>query len=162
MITLLRILAFLPALLLAGCTMSSPTITQDQATMRVEQLIRDTAAALTPKPRLELITHGTGPAACTHENDSPGRISVNRAYWLRDIPKAANPDIARQVRAHWEAQGHRIVSTGGLDVGHPSIGGESRPDGFILALTWVAGDNLYLASTSTCVWPSGTSEQPAR
>ncbi|MFI6536081.1 hypothetical protein ACIBHY_26780 [Nonomuraea sp. NPDC050547] len=160
MITLLRILAFLPALLLAGCTMSSPTISQDQATTRVEQLIRDTAAALTPTPRLELIPHDAD--ECVHENEPPGKISVSRAYWLRGIPKSANMDIARQVRAYWEAQGHRIVSTGGLDVGHPSIGGESRPDGFILALTWVAGDNLYLASTSTCVWPNGTPEQPAR
>lgn len=33
---------------------------------------------------------------------------------------------------------------------------ESRPDGYLLALTWAEGDKLYPGATSTCVWPDGT------
>ncbi|MGW4468246.1 hypothetical protein ACWENQ_01095 [Nonomuraea sp. NPDC004354] len=142
--------------------MNQPTITQAQAISRVDQLVHETAAALVPKPRLELMPFTVPPSRCLHDGDSQDKVVINRAYWLRDVPKTKNMEIARQVRAYWEAQGHRIVSTGGWEVGQPSIGGESRPDGFILALVWAAGDDLYLASTSTCVWPDGTPSPSAR
>lgn len=57
-------------------------------------------------------------------------MTINRKYWLRDIPKSENLSISRQVKAYWEAQGHRIVAMG--------------------------TGNSPLASTSTCVWPEGT------
>ncbi|MFC0555551.1 hypothetical protein ACFFHJ_32105 [Planotetraspora thailandica] len=67
-------------------------------------------------------------------------------------------DVARQVMARWERQGHVIVGTGGMEIGRPNIAGESRPDGFILALVWAEGDDLYLAATSPCVLPDTTPE----
>ncbi|GAA2354352.1 hypothetical protein [Nonomuraea africana] len=136
--------------------MSEPPLTQAQALARVDRLVHDTAAALTPKPRLELVASSVPFSACLDGGKSESQIVINRAYWLRDLPKSENMSIARQVRAFWERQGHVITSTGGWQVGHPSIGGESRPDGFVLALTWSAGDDLYLAATSPCVWPDDT------
>ncbi|WP_214321456.1 hypothetical protein [Nonomuraea sediminis] len=152
--------ALVALLLLTGCTVNDHTITQDQATARVEQLIKDTAAALRPEPRLELIPHGTGPEECTHDSEPPGKVTINRAYWLREIPKSENMNISRQVRAYWQAQGHRIVASGKPD--NPDLSGESQPDGFILALTWAEGDDLFLAATSTCVWPDGTAPPDGR
>lgn len=148
------------ALLLTGCTMNDPTITQDQALDRVEQLIRDTATALKPRPRLELIPHGTGADDCLHPDEPKGKVTVNRAYWLRDIPESENMNISKQVRAYWQEFGHRIVAAGGT--GNPDLSGESKPDGFTLALTWAAGDNLYLAATSPCVWPEGSAPPVSR
>ncbi|MFB9526384.1 hypothetical protein [Nonomuraea roseola] len=136
--------------------MNEPTMTQAQALARVDQLVAETAAALSPKPRLELIQSSVPFSMCLDEGKSENQVVVNRAYWLRDVPSSENMNIARQVHAFWERQGHVITSTGGWQVGHPSIGGESRPDEFILALTWSAGDDLYLAATSPCVWPDGT------
>jgi hypothetical protein len=143
-------------LLITGCTMNQSAMTSEQATKRVEQLIRDTAAALTPRPRLELIPFSTAPNMCLDEGKSHDHLVINRKYWLRDIPKSENMSIARQVRADWDKQGHVVLSTGGWEVGHPSIGGESRPDQFILALTWAEGDDLYLAATSPCVRAEGS------
>ncbi|WP_327090017.1 hypothetical protein OIE66_05200 [Nonomuraea sp. NBC_01738] len=140
--------------------MNQPTITQAQADARVTQLIRDTAAALTPPPRLELVPHGTGANDCLHDGEPEGKVVINRAYWLRDIPKSQSMNIGRQVKSYWEAQEHRIVSAGGWQVGHPNIGGVSQPDGYLLALVWTEGDNLYLEATSPCLWPDGT--PPAR
>jgi hypothetical protein len=151
-----RVFLVLLAVLLAGCTTNESTITQAQALARVERLIRDTAAAITPAPRLELIPSSVPPSMCLHENESQQQVVISRSYWLRDVSKSQNMAIARQIESYWEKQGHRIVSTGGFAVGHPSIGGSSRPDHFNLALTWAEGDHLYLGAASTCVWPDGT------
>ncbi|MFI6813873.1 hypothetical protein ACIBG7_15740 [Nonomuraea sp. NPDC050328] len=124
------------------------TYTEDQAVRRIEQLIRDTAATLTPRPRLELIASSVPPNLCLSDED---RVVLNRKYWLRDIPKSANMAISRQVRAFWEKSGYPITAVGGQD--NPRVSGESKPDSFILALGWAEGDDLYLAATSPCVTP---------
>ncbi|MGW4468237.1 hypothetical protein ACWENQ_01050 [Nonomuraea sp. NPDC004354] len=140
--------------------MNDQTITQEQADARVNQLIRETAAVLTPKPRLELIPYGTGPDGCLTPGEPEGKVTINRAYWLRDIPKSENMNISRQVKAYWEAQGHRIVATGTGN--SPNLNAESSPDHYILSLSWAEGDNLFLESTSTCVWPDGRAPAETR
>lgn len=126
------------------------TITQSQATERVEGLIRNTAEVLEPQPRLELIPYSVTPNPCAYSADGlPERFTINRAYWLRGLPRDRSTDISRQVRARWEAQGHVITATG--RAGNPGLTGTTRPDGYTLALVWAEGDNLYLAATSPCV-----------
>ncbi|NUW42372.1 hypothetical protein [Nonomuraea rhodomycinica] len=133
--------------------MNEPALSQAQAIARAEQLIRDTADALATQPRLELIESSVAPHACLSDDQPDGKVVVGRAYWLRDVPKSENMSISQQVRAHWEAAGHRIVASG--RAGNPDLSGESRPDGFTLTLTWAEGDNLYLGAASPCVWPDG-------
>jgi hypothetical protein len=134
------------------------TITQTQALTRVEQLLTSAASALDPAPRLELVTIFPAASPCLDPGpaESSKQVVVSRAYWLRDVPASANMAIARQVMDHWKQQRHIITGTGGLEIGHPNISGETRPDGFILALGWAEGDHLYLAATSPCVWLDGT------
>ncbi|WP_344576127.1 hypothetical protein [Nonomuraea roseoviolacea] len=143
-------------LMLTGCAVNEPTINETQALVRVDQLVHETAAALDPKPRLEVIPHSLPTSACLDPDKPAGQVIVNRKYWLRGLPADQNMNIARQVRSHWEREGHTILSVGGWDAGHPSIGGLSKPDGFLLALVWSEGDDLYLAATSPCIWPSGS------
>lgn len=145
-------------ILLTSCSHGQKmTTTQAQAIALAEELIHDTAAALRPTPRLELLPYSAAPNPCAFADDGlPERITVSRAYWLRDVPRVKPVTLAQQVQAHWQQQGHVIVSTGGFEVGHPSIGGKSTPDGYTLALVWAEGDNLYLAATSPCIWPNGT------
>lgn len=150
MVSLIALLAAVSAC--TSARSAPPATSQAQALARVEQLIRDTTAALTPVPRLDLIPYSVPPNPCAFSNDGmPERFTVNRKYWLRDVPKAEIASIARQVMTFWQQQGHAITSTGGFEVGHPSVGGKSRPDGYTLALVWAEGDNLYLAATSPCV-----------
>jgi len=136
------------------------TITQAQALTRVEQLLTSTASVLDPRPRLELNTIFPTASSCLDPGpaESSKQVVVSRAYWLRDIAAKQNIVIAHQVRDHWIQQGHVITGAGGVEAGHPNISGETRPDGFILALGWAEGDRLYLAATSPCVWPDGTPE----
>ncbi|MFI6323607.1 hypothetical protein ACIBG8_39185 [Nonomuraea sp. NPDC050556] len=124
--------------------MQESTMTQAQALNRVEQLVHETAEAITPHPRLELIPYSVATSSCLDHG-----VVINRKYWLRDVPKAENMSVSRQVRAFWQAGGHTIVASG--DDGNPGLSGLSRPDNFILALVWAEGDDLYLAATSPCV-----------
>ncbi|MFI6298995.1 hypothetical protein ACIBEJ_45920 [Nonomuraea sp. NPDC050790] len=146
------LLAFV--LLLTGCAVSEPTLTQTQAIGLIDKLINQTVRAITPKPRLEVLPSFNAPSGCAGEGASEEQIIVSRAYWLRDVPKDQNLAVSRQVRLFWQSQGHRIVAAGGG--GNLNLSGESRPEGFKLSLTWAEGDHLYLGASSTCIWPDGT------
>ncbi|NUT42700.1 MAG: hypothetical protein HOV86_22210 [Thermoactinospora sp.] len=124
-------------------------MTQEEAVTRVEQLVRSTAAVLRPRPRLELLPYSVTPNPCDYDDGEPSRFTVNRAYWLRDLPRESSADISRQIRAHWESSGHTITAQGSAD--KPSLFGVSHPDNYTLALVWAEGDALYLAATSPCL-----------
>ncbi|MFF5212736.1 hypothetical protein [Streptosporangium sp. NPDC000396] len=152
------------ALLVAGCTggeaVNEPTMTEAQALARVEQLIKETAAVIKPKPRLDLYRPSLNPNSCLDPTDggSEDRVVMNRSYYLRDIPQDQVAEVARQVKQYWEQQGHYVQGTSpnGLN-----ISGRSRPDDFLLSLAPTEDDHgivLGLAATSPCVWPNGTPE----
>ncbi|WP_157251404.1 hypothetical protein [Nonomuraea typhae] len=129
---------------------------EDQALARVEQLIHDTAGALTHEPRLEAMPSFASPTACLDDDQPEAQVVIARAYWLRGVPKSENLAISRQVRSYWESQGHSITGIGRS--GSPNLSGESRPDHFLLALVWAEGDDLYLGASSPCIRPGGAPE----
>lgn len=139
---------------------NKPTITQEQALDRIEQIIKETVKAIEPKPKLELYRPSLNVNMCVDPTDggSENRVIVARAYYLNGITQDQVGNVARQVRQHWEQQGHQItvVTPDGLD-----ISGRSRPDDFILSLTPTGDANapiLNLGVTSPCIWPNGTPE----
>ncbi|MFC7382406.1 hypothetical protein [Sphaerisporangium rhizosphaerae] len=153
------------AALVAGCTqgegMPSSAMTQDQAVARVEQLIHDTAATLTPTPRLDLYRPSLNVQNCLEPTDggSEDRIIINRTYFLRDIPKAKVSAVAGQVQAYWKRQGHLIQAVSKTGT---SISGRSQPDDFLLSLSLTGDDVLTLGAGSPCIWPSGTPDPTAQ
>lgn len=160
----LTVMIVVVAILVTGCTgggaVNEPTMTETQALARVEQLIKETAAVIKPKPRLDLYRPSLNPNSCLDPSDggSKDRIVVNRSYYLRDIPQDQLAEVARQVKQYWEQQGHYIEGIAQNDL---DMSGRSRPDDFLLSLaaTGDSGDILLgLAATSPCVWPNGTPE----
>lgn len=132
-------------------------LTSDQARSRAEELIRETTMALEPRPTLERIDYWDVATPCDFAEDGKAsRFTVSRAYWLRDVPKDQQMKLSAQIQSRWEQMGHVITSTGRAQEGHPDLLGRSRPDGFVLALAWAEGDNLYLAATSPCLPPQDT------
>jgi len=158
-----RLISLIAALAVAttGCTGGNmkPTMTKEEALARVQELINDTVAIIEPKPRLDVDPTTLKPYRCIGfvGDDWDGRIYVSRAYYLRGIPrdKAKLAEISQKVVRHWQQRGHVIegVSKNGLN-----IAGRSKPDGFILSLSWTAGDVLMIGATSHCIWPNGTPE----
>ncbi|MGW5682131.1 hypothetical protein [Nonomuraea sp. NPDC003754] len=153
-----RIIAVL-VIALTACseiqTMNQPSVTEAQAVARVEQLIRATVAVIQPEPKLDLFLPSLNNARCVGATDggSAERIMVNRRYYLRGIPKERFVDVANQVKAHWQEQGHVVTHVNGLETKEPDVSGRSRPDDFILSLSWTQGDVLGIGVTSTCIWP---------
>ncbi|MBX6167324.1 hypothetical protein [Thermobispora bispora] len=159
---MLRIIAVIAlTVMTAGCTGGrvEPTMTKDEALARVEELINDTVAIIEPRPRLDVDPTTLTPYRCIGfvGDDWDGRIYISRAYWLRGIPRDKTKllEISQKVRRHWQQQGHVIE---GISKDGMNIAARSRPDGFILSLSWTAGDVLGIGATSPCIWPHGTPE----
>ncbi|GAB1822211.1 hypothetical protein [Herbidospora sp. RD11066] len=147
------VLVLVYLLTLTGCGMSADEeLTQNRATDRVEKLVRDTAAALTPQPQLELIPVSVTPTACLDKSESLQKIVVSRAYWLRGVGKAQHMVVSRQVADYWKDLGYQVIAKS-AEPDNPDLSGVTEPDKFIVALTWASGDHIYLAATSPCVWP---------
>jgi hypothetical protein len=139
------------------------TMTQKQATDRVEQLIHDTVAALSPKPRLEIIDYMSQPTSCVDPTDggSPDRTVISHSYWLRGVPHGRNGDIGRQVEAYWKSKGYKITAVQGLDTNKPDINGYTQPDEFLISIETNVDGDLDIGATSPCIWPNGTPEPSA-
>lgn len=158
----MRIILLALVMLTAACTetraMNQPTITEQQAVDRIEELIQKSVGVIEPDPQVELFRPSLNRRICVGATDggSEARIIVTRSYYLRGIPKDRVVEVAEQVKTHWEKQGHLITGAEGFDIGRPDVSGRSRPDDFLLSLTWTEGDVLGLAATSTCIWPNGT------
>jgi hypothetical protein len=148
--------------LLASCSSPNPTdgamkntITQQEANARVEQYTRDAAAALTPTPRLELLSKfEDSPCDDPTDNGPRGRVHVSRSYWLRDIPKDRNSEVAVSLSQWWQEHNFRIT----LDKRPQEnlIFAEHNTDGFRMSLQEGAQGSLSLGTSSPCVWPNGT------
>ncbi|MEU9832664.1 hypothetical protein AB0D67_14135 [Streptosporangium sp. NPDC048047] len=150
--------------IVTGCTggdaVDKPTMTEAQALARVEQLIKETAAVVQPKPRLDLYAPSLNPNMCLDPTDggSEDRIVVNRSYYLRGIPQDKVSEVVGQIKSYWEQQGYRIS---GVSANGRNITGRSRPDDFLLSLlSAYDGDDVVLSmgASSPCIWPNGTPE----
>ncbi|MEV2269667.1 hypothetical protein [Nonomuraea africana] len=131
---------------------------EQQTVDRVEQLIQESVSAIDPPPQLELFRPSLNRRYCVGATDggSEDRIIVTRTYYLRGIPKDRIVDVAQLIRTRWQENGHVVTEVNGLDTGEPEVSAQSRPDDFILSLSWTHGDVLGIGVTSTCVWPDTT------
>lgn len=137
--------------------MFSPTITRQQATDRAEQILRDTADGITPRPRLEVYRPGSIDGLCVVDpsNTADTRIQVVRDYWLRGITTHDNITIGDQILRLWKQNGYIISDTLGIGTDSPSIHAVTR-DNFLVALEWSNNGALSIGTTSPCLWPDGT------
>jgi hypothetical protein len=151
----------LAGLMVSGCSggdpVFKPTMTQPHAAARGEQIMRETAAALTPRPTLEIYKPGSGPGSCmVNPNDtSDTRVQLDLTYWLRGIPARDNSSVAQQILRYWEHKGYGISGTSHLDTEFPAIFGVT-PDDFTIALETSSNGAMSIGATSPCIWPKGT------
>lgn len=136
------------------------TMTQKQATERVEQIIRETVAALTIKPRLEMIESMSQPDSCVDPTDggSPDRTVISHSYWLRGFSRTRNGDIGQQAKDYWESKGYKITNVNGISANEPNISGYTRPDEFLFSIETNVDGDVNIGATSPCIWPNGTPE----
>jgi hypothetical protein len=136
------------------------TITKQQAIDRAEQIIRDTGAAVKPKPRLERYPSVAEETNCVDPTDggSPDRTIISREYWLRDVPRSRNGEVAQQIKAYWDSKSYKITGADRFDTGNPEITGHTLPDEFRISLTTNVDGDMSIGTNSPCIWPNGTPE----
>lgn len=145
--------------LLTACSgggVAAKTMTQAQATQRAQAILRETAAMLNPKPRLEVARVLTFTNQCLA--DIPGAsqmVTVAYTYNLRDIPGSENRAIGEQIKAYWQKQGYTIQAATDLGTSQPNISGETK-DAFLISLDSNSENTLFIGATSPCVYPHGT------
>lgn len=132
-------------------------MTPREAGFYAEQLLRDTAAALAPRPRLELSPEFSDDAApCLGGPDAGRMVVVTRCYWLRGISGDDHAAIGEQVLAHWKRRGWVITDTAGAGTIQPVIGAVAPPYAFRVSLEWSdtgGSGRLSLNAASVCLWP---------
>lgn len=153
--------AVLAGLIISGCSggnpVFKPTITQQHANARAEQILRDTAAAITPRPALEIDQLLSGPEPCmvNPSDTSDKRVEVGFTYWLRGISTQDNASVGQQILRYWKHKGYGISSTGGIGTDSPEITGVT-PDNFLFSLQTSANGAMFIGASSPCLWPKGT------
>jgi hypothetical protein len=145
--------------LLTACSgggVAAKTMTQAQATQRAQAILRETAAMLNPKPRLEVDRLTTYTDQCLADIPNASQmVTVAYTYNLRDIPVSENRTIGEQIKAYWQKQGYAINTSGGFSSNQPAIYGETK-DAFLISLDSDSQNTLFIGATSPCVYPHGT------
>jgi hypothetical protein len=146
-------------MVLAGCSggnVATHTMNKGQATTRAKQILEDTAAALHPRPTLELYMPMSQPTQCLADiPDADKMVNVGYTYILRGFPESENGSIGRQILAYWKKQGYTIQTSGGFNKGQPGISGETK-DAYLISLDWRSDGSLGIGTTSPCIYPDGT------
>ena len=132
-------------------------MTPGQAAFYADQLLRGTAAALAPRPRLEFSGEFSDDAAPCPGGPNAGRmVVVTRCYWLRDIAADDYAATGAQVLARWRRLGWVITDVAGEGTARPVVGAVAPPYAFRVSLEWsdTGGSGLLsLSAASVCLWP---------
>ncbi|MBB2911276.1 hypothetical protein FHS43_002541 [Streptosporangium becharense] len=138
-------------------------MTEAEAVARVEELVRQVVAGITPEPQLDLLPTSLAehPCIANEGSVSTGKIYVIRSYYLKSLPKDRLSEAGQKIRDNWEQAGHKITMAHMFESGEPRLSGETS-DGFGLALdTTITTKELLLRVDSPCMRPTTSSPSAA-
>lgn len=132
-----------------------PTLTQQQATQRVDDYVQQ---ALSTLPPAQLEDQEYEPSACDDPTDHgpKGRVNVSKGYMLWGLPKEQNTQNIDKVR-QW-ALSHNFGILDDSKQPDQFLWMENKQDGFQVTIK-ESGDEskvMTLIVGSPCVWPNGT------
>jgi hypothetical protein len=134
----------------------NPTITQEQAELRVELHVQHGMRGLPGPIRPELQFRDVTPCDDPTDGGPEGRVIAANNYRLHDIPPNRHDACFDQLRNWCTGTGWSV-----LDDSRPADAflWLEHPDGFRMTLQANDLGELYLGATSPCVWPTGVPEQ---
>ncbi|KAA2266996.1 hypothetical protein F0L68_00200 [Solihabitans fulvus] len=130
------------------------TITEQQATTRVEDYAKQVVAALPAQARPEKFSANTNQCDDPTDNGPKGRVIASFEYEIHDLPREQYNNYFDALRKWWTDHDFRVLTDD-----RPKdmyIWVENNQDGFRMALQANDLGKLYLTATSPCVWPKGT------
>jgi|HigsolmetaAR206D_1030411.scaffolds.fasta_scaffold06764_2 hypothetical protein len=160
------VIATTALLFVAGCDRDDPTggtvsdsMTLDQASTRVEEIVREAQAAL--PPGIELTSRFEGSMPCDDPDDGgpKGRVFAERQYQVV-YPAGWPVDQALPtVRQYWEQRGYKVIKDH-QPGGDRLLSVENPADGFRIGIEIYARDSgrtdIFLVGSSPCVWEHGS------
>ncbi|MBE3000022.1 hypothetical protein IDM40_15080 [Nocardiopsis sp. HNM0947] len=145
------------ALLLNGCSYVTPTITEDEATEKIQEHARNTLAALPEKAEIEE-RDGPNTSPCGNPSmlSDEDRVTVSEHFWVRGIPEEDNDTALELMHDHWETNGYQILNDSRPD--DTFINAEHEENDFQVATQYNKNGTLSLVVRSPCLWPDGSPE----
>lgn len=129
------------------------TITEAEATQRVEDYVRQTMAALRPEARLEVLAPADSLICDDPTDHGPeNRVTVGNIYWVRGLPVENNNQHFDAVLDWWRAHDF-AVRADDRRPGSNYVLVENRKDGFRMAFRDNFSGGLLLGADSPCVAP---------
>jgi hypothetical protein len=133
------------------------TITEEEATQRAEDYVRQAMEALPPEARLEVLSGtSSGPCDDPTDNGPRGRVTVGNIYWVRGLPAESNPQYFDSMVRWWTDHDFAILTDKRPQSNYVWV--ENKRDGFRMAFRDNPKGELALGADSPCVWPNGTPE----
>jgi len=130
------------------------TLTKEQALQRAKEHVKKVVAALPVEPSLSKQSGGSMECADPSDNGPRGRYTVDRTYWLNDLPKDRNAEFVNTLYRYWKNNNYRILTDErARDDSFISV--EHNGDAFRMSVTQSDEGNLSLGASSPCVWPDG-------
>jgi hypothetical protein len=136
-----------------------PTITIDEANVRVDDYISRALKVLPAQVQLEVNSQERkGECSDPTDNGPQGRVVAGRSYKLLGLQTAAIPTYFDTLRSWWLANNFRIL---GDTPKNEFLWVENNADSFQMTLKANFAGGIFLLAGSPCVWPNGTPEPQA-
>lgn len=162
----LALLAGLTVLFVTSCgtddqpkdTAMKNTITIQEANQRVEDYAARAQVAFPASVEFRLQAHfKDSPCDDPTDNGPKGRLIASRGYQVVGLSADHFPQQFEAIRAWWGKNGF-IVSTDSARGADRTVAAENKADGFTMSLRSNNVGQLYLNTSSPCVWRNGTPE----
>jgi hypothetical protein len=132
------------------------TITVDEAETRVEEYFRDALAVLPKQARPEAGLIHTVECDDPDDNGPKGRKIASVDYQIHNLQPEKYSEYVADLERWWLDHNFQILDD--ERPGYESIWVENKDDGFRMRIQANKVGELYLGTTSPCVWPNGTPE----
>ncbi|MEV6911707.1 hypothetical protein [Amycolatopsis sp. NPDC051071] len=162
----LALLAGLTVLFATSCgtgdqpkdTAMKNTITIQEANQRVEDYAERARAAFPVSAELRLQSQfKDSPCDDPTDNGPKGRLVASRGYQVMGPSVDQFPQQFEAIQAWWGQNGF-AVSTDSARGADRTVAAENKADGFTMSLRSNNVGQLYLNTSSPCVWRNGTPE----
>ncbi|MCO1578251.1 hypothetical protein M8C13_21080 [Crossiella sp. SN42] len=131
-----------------------PTITQQEATERVDGYIRAAIAQLPADAGFTQVVADVMSCEPSSDNGPRGRKVVSRAFETTAVPVAEFNRVFDTLKSYWVGNGYVV-----LEDSRPKdwyLWVQHQPDEFRLSVQGNARGLLAINASSPCVWPNGT------
>lgn len=150
--------AIVATLATAACGGKDPgtmnTMTQQQATHRVESYVRNAVAALPEHVQLHAFAKDSGSCDDPSDNGPKGRVEPSVTYKVTGLDASKYNMYFDDLRSWWTHHQFQVLKDDRPQDLYLWV--ENKNDAFRMAAQANDLGELYLTATSTCVWPNGT------